>query len=168
MGVISSEFGVKIEIMSKTEIELFDFEKLKVYQKSLDLIDNIYEVADQFPSKETYNLTLQFKRVANSVSLNIGEGSGGSRKEFIKFLTISRRSLRECVVCTTLAFRRKYIDEKTQSTLRNQLTEISKMIGGFINYLESDNAKNNLSEPIVAYSTQSPNSELITPNFNTD
>jgi four helix bundle protein len=151
--------------MSKIEIELFDFERLKVYQKSLDLIDNIYDVADQFPAKETYNLALQFKRAANSVSLNIGEGSGGSRKEFIKFLTISRRSLRECVVCTTLAFRRKYIDEKTQSSLRNQLTEISKMLSGFINYLESETAKTNLSEPTTEYATTSPNSELITPNL---
>lgn len=151
--------------MSRTEIELFDFEKLKVYQKSLDLIDNIYDVADQFPAKETYNLALQFKRAANSMSLNIGEGSGGSRKEFIKFLSISRRSLRECVVCTTLAFGRKYIDEKTQSSLRNQLTEISKMLSGFINYLESENAKNNLSEPTVEYLITSPNTELITPNL---
>ena len=151
--------------MSKAEIELFDFEKLNVYQKSLDLIDNIYDVADKFPAKEAYNLTLQFKRAANSISLNIGEGSGGSRKEFIKFLTISRRSLRECIVCTTLAFRRKYIDEQTQLSLRNQLTEISKMLSGFINYLESDNAKNNLSEPTVEYLTTSPNTELITPNL---
>ncbi len=150
--------------MSNTEIELFDFEKLKVYQKSLDLIDNIYDIADKFPAKETYNLTLQFKRAANSISLNIGEGSGGSRKEFIKFLTISRCSLRECVVCTTLAFRRKYIDEKAQLSLRNQLTEISKMLSGFINYLESSDAKNNLSEPTIEYLTTSPNSELITPN----
>jgi four helix bundle protein len=148
-----------------TGIELFDFEKLKVCQKSLDLIDEIYNVADQFPDKETYNLTLQFKRAANSISLNIGEGSGGSRKEFIKFLTISRRSLRECVVCTTLAFRRKYIDEKTQSSLRNQLTEISKMLSGFINYLEGETAKANLSEPTVEYITTSPNPELITPNL---
>jgi len=150
--------------MKNDKIEIFDFEKLKVYQKSLDLTDSIHEVADKFPSKEIYNLALQFKRAANSVTLNIGEGSGGSRKEFIKFLVISRRSVRECVVCTTLAFRRKYIDEKTQSSLRNQLTEISKMLSGFINYLESEDAKNNLSEPTADYHITSPNSELITLN----
>lgn len=150
--------------MNKDNIDMFDFGKLKVYQKSLDLIDYIYDVADRFPAKETYNLSLQFKRAANSISLNIGEGSGGTRKEFVRFLVISRRSLRECVVCTTIAFRRKYIDEKTQSSLRNQLTEISKMISGFINYLESQNAKNNLSEPTIEYLTTSPNSELTTPN----
>ena len=154
--------------MSIEGIEVFDFEKLKVYQKSLDLIDCVYDLTDTFPAKETYNLTLQFKRAANSISLNIGEGSGGSRKEFIKFLTISRRSLRECVVCTTIAYRRKYIDVKTQQSLRNQLTEISKMTSGFINYLERNNAKNNLSEPIIEYQIPkkitSPNSELITPN----
>ena len=151
--------------MSEEKIEIFDFEKLKVYQKSLDFIDCVYALTDQFPAKETYNLTLQFKRAANSISLNIGEGSGGTRKEFIKFLTIARRSLRECVVCTTISYRRKDINEMTQLELRSQLTEISKMLSGFTNYLESENAKTNLSEPTFEYmTTSSPNSELLTPN----
>lgn len=148
--------------MSKTQIEMFDFEKLKVYQKSLDLTDQIYDVADKFPAIESYNLALQFKRAANSICLNIGEGSGGTRKEFIKFLTISRRSLRECIVCTSLAYRRNYIDEKTQTSLRIQLTEISKMLSGFINYLKSEEANNNLSEPDSEYLTTTSNTELLT------
>jgi four helix bundle protein len=145
--------------------DIFDFENLKVYQKSLDFIDFAYELTQKFPSDELYNLTSQFRRAAVSISLNIGEGSGGSRKEFIQFLIVSRRSIRECVICTTISIRRKYIDEKTQMQLREELTLISKMTSGLINYLESDNAKNMMSEPSDIY-LRTPNSEPRTPNFN--
>ena len=140
--------------MSKENTDIFDFEKLVVYKKSLEFIDYTYTVIEgNFPQSEIYNLSSQLKRAACSISLNIGEGSGGSRKEFIQFLTISKRSLRECVVCTSIALRRKYITEEINTTLRSQLTEISKMISGLINYLESDKAKNTLHEPVVEYGT---------------
>jgi four helix bundle protein len=147
--------------MSEEKIELFDFEKLKVYQKSLDFVDYVYQLSKTFPQNEQYGITSQFKRAAYSISLNIGEGSAGSRKEFIQFLTISFRSMRECVVCTTICSRQKYIDQKTEIQLRNKLIEISKMISGLIKYLESNQAKNNLSEPTEDY-LRTTNYELPT------
>lgn len=147
--------------MSEEKKELFDFEKLKVYAKSLNFVDNVYELTKSFPSSEQYGITSQFRRAACSISLNIGEGSAGSRKEFIQFLTISLRSVRECVVCTTIISRQKYIDQKTELQLRNKLIEISKMISGLISYLESSQAKNNLSEPFEDY-LRTTNSELLT------
>lgn len=168
--------------MEKKTIGLFDFEKLSVYQKSLNFVDHVYNITNGFPVDEKYNITSQFKRAAYSISLNIGEGSGVSRKEFIQFLTISKRSLRECIVCITLCKRRNYITELTEQNLRDELTEISKMISGLINYLESDKAKNYLSEPLIdyvaldniqsnlnsdhsaSYPDLSPNSEHSTPN----
>lgn len=137
--------------MKEENLPQFDFEKLKVYQKSLDFVDYVYDLSDSLPTKEQFALTSQFKRAAYSISLNIGEGSGGSRKEFIQFLTISIRSLRECVVCTTICKRRNYIDSKTATQLRNRLTELSKMLSGLINYLESNSAKNMLSDPEEEY-----------------
>ena len=147
--------------MKEENLAQFDFEKLKVYQKSLDLVDYVYDLSDSFPTKEQFALTSQFKRAAYSISLNIGEGSAGSRKEFIQFLTISIRSLRECVVCTTIFKRRNYIDSKTEIQLRNRLTELSKMLSGLINYLESNSAKNVLSEPEEEY-LPTTNSQLQT------
>lgn len=147
--------------MNEEKIELFDFEKLKVYQKSLDFVDFVYELTKSFPPNEQYGICSQFKRAACSISLNIGEGSAGSRKEFIQFLTISFRSMRECVVCTSICARQKYIDQKTETLLRNKLIEISKMISGLIKYLESTQAKTNLSEPSADY-LLSTNYELPT------
>ncbi|MEO8086239.1 MAG: four helix bundle protein [Bacteroidota bacterium] len=108
----------------------FQFEELIVYQKTLLFIDRVYEVTAKFPQVELYSLTSQFKRAANSIALNIGEGSGGTKKEFAHFLRIAFRSLRECVVCIQIAHMRKYIDTSIREELRNILAEISKMLSG--------------------------------------
>jgi four helix bundle protein len=147
---------------------LFDFEKLTVYRKSLDFIDEVYKVSENFPSREMFKLTAQFRDAATPIALNIGEGSGGTRKEFIQFLCISRRSLRECVVCTTICYRREYIDQKIFDDFRNRLDELSRMQSGLINYLESQKAKNTLYEPpaeyLRAFDSDTPNSKPSTPN----
>lgn len=114
----------------------FNFEKLIVYQKSLDYVDFVYEVTANFPNSEKYSLVDQFRRAAISISLNIGEGSSGTKKEFINFLRISNRSLRECVVCITVSFRRKYIDNETHEKSRALLVELAKLSSGLSNSLK--------------------------------
>lgn len=116
--------------MEKGNYEKFNFENLKVYQKALDYVDLVYTYTEDFPKNEIYGLTSQFKRASNSIALNIGEGSGGTKNEFINFIRISYRSMEECVVCTTLAHRRKFIDEKQFLESRTKLLEIAKMLSG--------------------------------------
>jgi len=119
------------------ETNHFNFEDLKVYQKSLDFIDSVYGITTKYPVEEKFNLTDQFKRASVSISLNIAEGSGASNKENMRYAGIASRSLKECVVCTTVSYRRKYIDETQHTHLRNSLTELSKMLSGLIRYLRS-------------------------------
>jgi four helix bundle protein len=65
----------------------FKFEKLIVWQKSLDLSAIVNNVAAKFPKEEVYVLASQIKRAADSISLNIAEGSTGqSNAEFKRFL----------------------------------------------------------------------------------
>ena len=71
----------------------FKFEKLIVWQKSLDLSDEVNQLTKTFPKNELYILASQIKRAAGSVSLNIAEGSTGqSNPEFARFLGIALRS----------------------------------------------------------------------------
>lgn len=62
---------------------LFKFEELKVYQKSLDFIDVVYQVTIPFPQEERYGLTSQFRRASTSIALNIAEGSGSTDRTSI-------------------------------------------------------------------------------------
>lgn len=64
----------------------FKFEKLIVWQKAVDLSYEIHQLTKKFPKDELYILTTQIKRAADSVSLNIAEGSTGqTNPEFRRF-----------------------------------------------------------------------------------
>lgn len=116
-------------------MEYFNFEKLEIYNKSILFTDLVYEITKGFPREEIYGLTTQFRRAAVSISLNIAEGSGGTKKEFNRYLIIASNSLKECIVCITIAERQKYISAEDQTQMRSNLTEISKMISGLKKYL---------------------------------
>jgi len=113
----------------------FRFEELDVYQKSILFTDHVYVITKDFPKLENYGLTSQFRRAAVSIALNIAEGSGGSKKEFSRYLVIASNSLKECVVCITIARNQNYITSEDQNKMRTDLIEISKMISGLKKYL---------------------------------
>jgi four helix bundle protein len=90
----------------------FRFEDLQVWQKAIDLDDQISQLTKTFPKDEIYVLTSQIKRAADSVVLNTAEGSTGQTKAVFKvFLGYSLRSAIEVVSCLFISRRRNYIDE---------------------------------------------------------
>jgi four helix bundle protein len=117
--------------------ELFDFESLELYKKSLDYVDFVYDCTKLFPKDELFGLTSQFRNAANSIGLNIGEGYGESIPLALRYLRITRGSVRECLVCSTIAVRRKYMKEADYSKSRDRLIELSKLSAGYRKYLNS-------------------------------
>lgn len=115
----------------------FSFEDLKIYQKALDFTDYVYSLTENFPKSELYGLTSQFNRAAVSIALNTSEGSGDTDIQFHRFLQIADDSLRECITCSTIAFRRGYIKEEENKKARFMLLEMFKMIKSLQKYLKS-------------------------------
>lgn len=114
----------------------FKFENLKVWHLSLELTDEVDLLAKTFPQHELYSLSSQIRRAANSVSLNIVEGSTGlSNAEFKRFLRIANRSALEIVGCLYLAKRRKYVDDEKFINLYDRIETLVKMIQALINSL---------------------------------
>jgi four helix bundle protein len=75
----------------------FQFEKLQVYQKSLDFADEICSTTEQF-SRGYGFLVDQLNRAALSFPANIAEGNGRFTKADRKnFFIIARGSVQECV-----------------------------------------------------------------------
>ncbi len=115
----------------------FKFEDLKVWQKALDFDDEINTLVKTFPKDEVYVLSSQMKRAADSIVLNIAEGSTGqSNPEFNKFLGYALRSAIEVVACLHIAKNRNFINQNTFSTLYSQAEEIVKMTQGLRNSLK--------------------------------
>ena len=119
----------------------FDFENLKVYQKSLEYIDFVYEITKDFPKDEIFSLTNQFRRASVSICLNIAEGSGGSKAEFNQFLKISRRSVRESVAVTEISFRRNFISTEGKKRSREFCVELSRMLSGLMKSLKNKDSE---------------------------
>ncbi len=96
----------------------FKFEKLEVWKTSVELSSLVHQVTLSFPKDELYILTSQMKRAADSVSLNIAEGSTGqSNAEFRRFLSFSIRSGIEVVGCIYLAKKRNLINESNFNSI---------------------------------------------------
>ncbi len=75
----------------------FMFENLQVYQKAVDLAEEIINLTEKFP-KGYYFLTDQLNRASLSVSANIAEGNGRFTKNDRRhFFIIARGSIQECV-----------------------------------------------------------------------
>ena len=74
----------------------FKFENLDVWHLALDYIDRIYDLVEQLPRSENFNLTSQIRRASTSVALNIAEGSTGQTdREQVRFLGVILRPYRD-------------------------------------------------------------------------
>jgi four helix bundle protein len=118
----------------------FKFESLKVWQSAVELSGQIYELTEDFPKKEMFVLTSQIQRAADSIALNIAEGSTGqSNPEFRRFLGIALRSAIEVVSCLYLAKRRNLISVDKFDYFYNYLTELIKNIQALRNSIKKPN-----------------------------
>jgi four helix bundle protein len=107
----------------------FRFEDLKVWQKALQLSNEIDLASRLFPKIEMFSLVSQIKRAADSVVLNIAEGSTGqTTPEYKRFLSIALRLSVEVVACLFIARSRKYISEDDFQKHYTECEIICKMI----------------------------------------
>ncbi len=113
----------------------FRFEDLKVYTKAIEYGELVNDTVEDFPQKEIYRLTSQFARAADSIALNIAEGSSSSDKNFTRYLGMSGDSAHECVAIITKAKLRNYINDDTNEKHRVALEELYKMITSLIRHL---------------------------------
>ena len=115
----------------------FRFEDLRIYHKSLDYVNWLYSqatsVQDEPLVKSFYD---RFMVSAQSISLNIAEGSSRNKSQFVYYLKMAKSSVRECVVLSTIGQTRAYINDEDYDYSKNQLMEMTKMIGALIGSLQ--------------------------------
>jgi len=110
---------------------VFNFEKLTVWQKAMELTDQVYRVTAEFPGDERFGLTNQIRRSAVSIASNIAEGaSRSSVTDYARFIEIASGSLFELVTQLTIAVRQKFLSNSHFETLYSDSEEISKMLSG--------------------------------------
>lgn len=110
---------------------MFNFEKLEVWQKSIDFADFVYMVTRHFPDHERFGLTNQMRRASVSISSNIAEGtSRHSRDDYARFLEIATGSVFEVVSQSFIAQRQGCLSEENRQRLYAAAEEQSRMLSG--------------------------------------
>ena len=110
-----------------------DYKKYIVWQKSHEIVLDIYKVTRDFPKDELFALTSQMKRASSSIPTNIAEGCGrSSDKDFCRFLYISFGSANELEYQILLSIDLNFIDSEKGQKLLAQIEEIKKMLNGLI------------------------------------
>lgn len=112
----------------------FKFEKLQIWQLAIDMSCDIHDLTRTFPKEELFILTSQIKRAADSISLNIAEGSTGqSNPEQKKFLGYAQRSAIEVVSCLHIGKRRNLVSEDQFNIHYDALNKLVAMVQKFKN-----------------------------------
>ena len=112
----------------------FDFEKLKVYQKSLIFIDKIFYIYKSLSQDYKIAVGSNLIRAGLSIANNLAEGNGKkSKKEKNRYFNISLDSTRECISVFNVLKRQKLITKDKYLELRRDVKEITSMLYGLIN-----------------------------------
>jgi four helix bundle protein len=98
--------------------------RLLAWQKSMDLVVEIYELTKSFPKDEIYGLTSQLRRASVSVPSNLSEGAAGrSVIQFRSFLSVAIGSLNEVSTQLEIAYRVGYLDAHKRNSAERRVDE---------------------------------------------
>ena len=116
--------------------ELFDFEKLHVYQLALEFLDGVFDVCRRLPKDMRYSVGDQFIRAGLSISNNLAEGTGKrSKKEKARYYGTALDSARECISMLNVLSRQRCLDQKEYQERRIMGRRLTGMLRGLIDAL---------------------------------
>ena len=104
------------------------YNDLKIWNKSMDLVEQVYVLVKKLPEDEKFGLITQVKRCSVSIPSNIAEGAGrNSKKDFVRFLSMANGSTTELETQLILIARLNFVPKLEVDKLLKICAEIKKM-----------------------------------------
>ena len=117
----------------ETTMTIKTYRDLEVWNKAMDLVEQVYRLTSSFPTDERFGLSSQIRRAAVSVPANIAEGHGRlHRKEYVHHLSVARGSLMEVETHLTIAARLQLISREEAVPLWNLAQQVGKLLNGLV------------------------------------
>ena len=124
--------------MTKENLQrkLFRFQDLDVWKKAVEIGNTLFDIAEDLENRKLYRFAEQLRGAGLSISNNISEGAGSfSKKEFVQFLNIARRSTFENANMVIVFEKRGLISTGTKDELLTNLEQECRMLTSFIKSL---------------------------------
>ncbi|MFD2599984.1 four helix bundle protein [Sphingobacterium corticis] len=117
---------------------MHQYRELKLWQKSIEVVSELYRITKMFPTSEKFNLITQINRAAVSIPSNIAEGAGrNSDKEFLHFLAIAHGSMYEVETQLIISNNLGYLSGSELNRMLEMLAELQKISYVFQQKLKS-------------------------------
>ena len=117
--------------------QMYNFEKLDVWQKTREFLKKIYAITSKYPPEEKFCLTLHTRECTISILSNIAEG--GSRKSKVeskRFIEVALGSLYETVTRLYVALDNNYLGKDIFNNIYTESETIAKMLSGLSSSLK--------------------------------
>jgi len=126
------------ETLKGLDSERFEFQNWPVYKAAVRFGKSAQELSVSLSKTGNRQLVDQLRRASQSIPLNIAEGSGRhTTKDKMNFFRVARGSVFECVAIIDLSHDMGLVDFETKSQLEISLSQLGKMLSGFIKCLEN-------------------------------
>lgn len=114
------------------------YKELIVWQKSIELVKEIFILTNKLPKSELYGLIAQMRRAAVSIPSNIAEGYGRkSTKEYLQFCFIAYGSALELETQLIIAKQLDFVSDIDTREVDRLLDEICRMLNTMIKKLDA-------------------------------
>jgi four helix bundle protein len=114
-----------------------DFRDLVVWQRSMDLVLDVYRITDAYPRYELFNLTTHSRKSAISIPSNVAEGANRrALPAYVNHVNIAMGSEAELFTQLEVGRRRGYISARDLEKPFGELAEIGRMLNGLSTSLE--------------------------------
>jgi four helix bundle protein len=117
-------------------MEIRSFRDLVVWQKSMDLVERVYEVTDCLPRSEQFGLSIQLRRAAISIPSNIAEGHARQTGYYLNHLNMAIGSQAELQTQLELAYRLHFVDRERVAPVMEAGSQVAKMLHRLVASLE--------------------------------
>lgn len=136
-----------MEQLTERKVTFFRFEDLRLYHKALDYITWVHDAAGQELDGNKGSLVEKLHAAAQSIAMNIAEGSSRNKSQFIYYLKLAKTAIRESLVYTSILRKVEILDEVQEEESRSFLIELTKMLGALITSLQRNNSNSNQHSP---------------------
>ena len=124
MGFVGPHSGISVRRLLPDT-----FERLDVWQRSMDLVGEAYRLALLLPVEEAAGLAGQIRRAATSIPANLAEGNTRAhRREYLNFLSIARGSAAELATHFEIARRIGYLSDADLARATQLLERVAQML----------------------------------------
>ena len=106
-----------------------NFERLTVWQRSLDFADAMFELADNLPKRHQFSLGEKVRRAAPPIPTNIAEGCGrDGLKERAYFYSVAKGSVYEVISLLAMVGKRGHLGHADYQHYHQEADKLAAML----------------------------------------